>query len=175
MQSTARGSTVSSPARYFTADDGIEKIDITDSIEQMLSAQISRLTETQVRQPLVMISFKVGTVACWLCRSPHSMYQCPYLTLEQQLFTAYQKYAYCISLSPNLRNSWNSALSQTLEVEPMPYLARLQELRPAGTTGTCTHVTVPQSPIHVTSESFAPTRDFKYLRILQRLRRAEYG
>lgn len=74
--------------------------------------------ETQVRQALVMMSFEVGTVARWLCRNPHLLYRCPYLTLQQQLSTAYQNYAYRITSIPRLRNLWKQ---RATEVDPTPY------------------------------------------------------
>lgn len=172
MPLTARGSPISSRARSFTSYDGIDIIDISGKLEQMIPVKIPQWAETQARCALVMIPFGVGNVARWLCRNPHLLYRCLYLTLEQQLSTVYLNYAYHTRSKPNLRNL---SEQRAMAVDPTSYLARLQKSKPTETTGSFTHLTVPQSPTEVSRESLQPRRNFENLRVLRSPTQAENG
>lgn len=101
-------SATSTPLTYETAqedfahasrevqDDGVdETIDITQRIREALPVRIPPLSEKQLEQAMSIIPPDGPKFRCWFCREQgHTMYTCPYLTVAQQRYCAYQNYIY---------------------------------------------------------------------------------
>lgn len=89
---TARTTDVSTLASYRTADDGVNTLDSMAMIEQMFPLHISQMSYRQGREALARLTQGDAGVSCWLCGDGQAMYRFPYLTYDQQFFTAYQNF-----------------------------------------------------------------------------------
>lgn len=101
-------STVSSPLTYETAREDLgptssggrdeevdETIDISTRIRDTLPVRIPPLTEKQLAQALSIVPPDGPQFRCWFCREVgHTMYTCPFLTVAQQRYCAYQGFLF---------------------------------------------------------------------------------
>ena len=71
------------------------------------------LTDEEARLAATFASTDGRAYVCWLCRTyGHTMYACPFLSPEQQMFTAYKNYRYQMEARPGARNLLQQAAGE---------------------------------------------------------------
>ena len=83
----------------------VQELDISRQQGDRASESVPKLTEEETRQAASFASTDGSAYVCWLCRTyGHAMYACPFLTPEQQRFTAFRNDRYQIETRPGMRN-----------------------------------------------------------------------
>ena len=83
----------------------VQELDISRQRGDRASASVPKLTEEETRHAASFASTDGSAYVCWLCRTyGHAMYACPFLTPEQQRFTAFRNYKYQMETRPGMRN-----------------------------------------------------------------------
>ena len=83
----------------------VQELDISRQQGDRASASVPKLTEEETRHAASLASTDGSAYFCWLCRTyGHAMYACPFLTPEQQKFTALSNFKYQMETRPGMRN-----------------------------------------------------------------------